>query len=197
LRVGIVGLGAGTIAAYCQAGDYFNFYEINPQVLRIAKEDFSYLRDCPGEVEVTIGDARLSMEKELAGGKKQDYDLLVVDAFSDDAIPVHLLTRQSFQLYLNRLAAGGALAVHISNINLDLEPVVLENARHFGLASALIKDPGDSQKHAFGSNWFLLALDQTLLGTEEIKNAATDLSKIKSIRPWTDDFSNLFQVIRK
>ena len=146
---------------------------------------------------MTIGDARLSMEKELAGGKKQDYDLLVVDAFSDDAIPVHLLTRQSFQLYLNRLAAGGALAVHISNINLDLEPVVLENARHFGLASALIKDPGDSQKHAFGSNWFLLALDQTLLGTEEIKNAATDLSKIKSIRPWTDDFSNLFQVIRK
>jgi len=110
-RIGVVGLGAGTVAAYAQAGDYVRMYEINPEVKRLATTRFTYLSNCLGRVEVVLGDARLSLERE----PPQEFDLLVLDAFSSDAIPVHLLTREAFGLYERHLRPGGMIAAHISN----------------------------------------------------------------------------------
>ena len=121
MHVGVIGLGTGTLATYCrEGGDTYTFYEINPAVVRIAREHFTYLSDCKGEVRVEEGDARLVLERDLANGKKQLFDVLAVDAFSDDAIPVHLLTKEAFEVYLAHLAPDGALAFHISNKYLDL-----------------------------------------------------------------------------
>ena len=120
LRAGIIGLGAGSLAAYAERGDVFRFYEINPLVEMLARTEFTYLADSRGRTEVILGDGRLSLERE----RGQDYDLLVVDAFSGDSIPVHLLTTQALELYFRHLKPGGILALHITNTHLDLAPVV-------------------------------------------------------------------------
>src|SRR5439155_682177 len=126
-----------TIAAYGRPGDYVRFYEINPEVLRLAHETeyFSYLRTSAARVEVILGDARLSMERELEQGGSQQFDVLVLDAFSGGAIPLHLLTEEAFRIYFGHLRnPGGILALHISNAHIDLRPVVFALADHFGLA---------------------------------------------------------------
>ena len=110
-RVGMIGLGTGTIASYGRAGDYYRIYEINPLVLEVARREFTYLLDCPAKVDVVLGDARLSLEREPS----QQFDVLAVDAFSGDAIPVHLLTLETFRLYFRHLRPDGILAVHVSN----------------------------------------------------------------------------------
>ena len=132
LRVGAIGLGAGTIAAYGEPGDYIRFYEINPAVTEIATDEngyFTYLRDSRARIEVVPGDARLSMERELANGNPQAFDVLVLDAFAGDAIPVHLLTIEAFAIYLRELNADGVIAIHVTNRYLDLRPVIRENSR--------------------------------------------------------------------
>ena len=126
-RIGLIGLGAGTLAAYGQAGDDFHFYEINPDVQRLASSRFTYLTNCPGKVEITLGDARLSLEQE----PPQNFDLLVLDAFNSDAIPMHLLTEEAFTIYERHLKTNGLIAVHVSNRNLNLEPVVYNIAPQF------------------------------------------------------------------
>ena len=136
VRVGAVGLGVGTLASYAQPGDDYRFYEINPAVLRMAKTYFTYLRDCRGRCEVTMGDARLSLERQTP----QRFNVLVLDAFSGDAIPTHLLTREAFEIYERHRAPGGVIAIHISNRYLDLAPVVRGLAEHFHLKTIRICD---------------------------------------------------------
>jgi hypothetical protein len=192
LRIGAVGLGVGTIAAYGRAGDSIRFYEINPQVIAIASNPayFTYLSDCPAEIELASGDGRLSLEREAKGGNPQDFDLLVLDAFSGDSVPVHLLTREAFAVYLRRLGQpDGILALHITNTYLDLRPVVLAAAEHYGLHSRWIQATGDGSISS-DSEWMLLS-------RAELPGASGDLSRLRPVGPWTDDYSNLLQILRK
>ena len=142
-RVGVIGLGAGTLAAYGKAGDFFRFYEINPLVLNIANKSFSYLRDTPARTDIVIGDARLSLAAEMP----QQFDVLAVDAFSGDAIPVHLLTKEAFALYLRHLKPDGVLAIHTSNTYLDLAPVVQLLADDAGYPARLISNGDDNRRN--------------------------------------------------
>ena len=135
LRVGVVGLGVGTLAAYGRAGDTLRFYELNPDVSRLAghgADTFTFVRDSAARIEIVVGDARLALEAELARGPPQRFDVLAIDAFSSDAIPAHLLTREAVAVYLAHLDPGGILAVHITNRYVDLAPVVRGIAAHFG-----------------------------------------------------------------
>src|SRR5262249_16337967 len=139
LRVGTVGLGVGTTAAYSRSGDLFRFYEINPQVIAVASNPayFTFLTDSPAHIQIVTGDSRLSLEREGDRDDFQDFDVLVLDAFSGDSVPVHLLTREAFAVYLRHLQKpAGILALHITNTYLDLRPVVIAAAEHYGLHSA-------------------------------------------------------------
>ncbi len=199
MRVGVLGLGIGTLAAYGLPGDVYRFYEINPVVIRLAEGEggyFSFLKDSQAKVEIVPGDARLSLENELAAGQNQHYDVLVLDVFSSDSIPVHLLDRESFSLYLQDLSPQGILAVHISNSYLDLVPVVWTLADHFNLSRVLIKDPG-SPPDTSASIWMLLSPQSSVLDIPAIQSRATDMKGYRSgIRLWTDDYSNLFQILK-
>jgi spermidine synthase len=201
LRIGVVGLGVGTIAAYARAGDYLRYYEINPNVVGLslgANSYFTYLKHCPGKVDVILGDARISMESELERNGPQGFDLLAIDAFNSDAIPVHLLTQQAMAVYLKHLRApDGIVAIHISNRYLDLRPVVWGLADHFDLALAYI-DSSAVGDLAWGSSWMLLAQNPKILQQPEIAKATTprNLNDYHS-RLWTDDYSNLFQILKK
>ena len=196
-RIGVIGLGAGTLAAYAQAGDTLRFYEINPAVPRIAAQWFTYLTQCKGKVEVVAGDARLSLEKE----PPQHFDLLVIDAFSSDAIPVHLLTREAFTVYERHLNTNGLIAVHISNKHLNLDPVVANLAREFKYQLAIVDSPAPrDQPWILSATWALLARDK--MGAELINSAALQrtsrppLTNSLNIPLWTDDFASLYQIIR-
>lgn len=197
MRVGVLGLGAGTLATYGQPGDAYRFYEINPEVVRLAEGQggyFSFLADSKANVTVVLGDARLSLENELAAGERQNFDILVLDTFSSDSIPVHLVTKEAFALYLAHLQPEGVLAVNITNQHLDLRPVIWQLADYYHLSRVLIETPGDGVR-GFRSIWMLLARDPALLENSAIARASTPLSGYKtSIRLWTDDYSNLFQI---
>ncbi len=199
LRVGVVGLGVGTLAAYGRVGDSLRFYDINPGVERLSgprADVFTYLRDCPARVEVVLGDARLSLERELARGAREDFDVLAIDAFSSDAIPVHLLTREALDVYLARLARpDGILAIHISNRNLDLAPVVEGLAQARRLATVLI-DTEKKDETNWGSTWVLLARDRSVLDRSGLLPSPSPPKPLRAIRLWTDDYSNLFQVLK-
>jgi hypothetical protein len=199
MRVGVLGLGIGTISAYGQPGDVYRFYEINPVVIQLAEGQgvyFSFLNDSQAHIEVVPGDARLSLEQEIASGHPQAYDILALDVFSSDAIPVHLLDEESFDLYLHNLQPEGILAVHITNSFLDLVPVVWTLADHFDLARVLIRDPGDGN-YTFPSIWMLLSRDPALLEIPAIRNRAEAMTGyISPVGLWTDDFSNLFQILK-
>jgi len=193
-RIGVVGLGTGTLATYARTGDYVHFYEINPEVLRLANAGFKYLTNCQGKVEVTIGDARLSLEKEPA----QDFDLLVLDAFNSDAIPMHLLTQEAFTVYQRHLKPKGILAAHISNRSLNLEPVIINLARHFNYKVTIIDDariPNDKWWIS-PSLWMLLSHSEEIVNSPAIRLAARPLqTNLVSIPLWTDDFASLFQIL--
>jgi spermidine synthase len=198
LRVGVIGLGSGTLAAGGRPGDVFRFYEINPAVIALSQgpaPTFSYLHDSRARIEMALGDARLVMERELAAGRPQRFDVLAVDAFSSDAIPAHLLTAEAFALYLAHLRdRDGILAVHISNRFLDLRPVVLALARHHGLAVAVV-DVG-SHAHTYESTWVLLSRDPKVLATPAIADAAEDVSGTRPTGLWRDDYSSLLTAIK-
>ncbi|MDK1080379.1 MAG: fused MFS/spermidine synthase [Anaerolineae bacterium] len=196
LKVGGIGLGVGTIAAYIEPGDSLRFYEINPSVVALAEgqdDYFSYLTDAEGELTVILGDARLSLEKELNVGQNQEFDLLVVDAFTSDAIPVHLLTREAFEIYLQHLKTNGILAIHISNRHLDLRPVVVTAAQEFGLSYAVIEHESvDDQSN--NSTWMILTRDQEFFDNPHISLASVEIENVPdNFRMWTDDYSNLFK----
>ncbi|HYR46225.1 MAG TPA: fused MFS/spermidine synthase, partial [Thermoanaerobaculia bacterium] len=196
LRVGVVGLGTGTIAAYSRAGDTLRFYDINPAVISLSTGParlFSYIADSPAAIEIATGDARLSLERERGA---PGFDILAVDAFTSDAIPVHLLTRQAFQIYLDRLARpGGILAIHISNRQLDLEPVVRGLARSLSLPVCVV-DRNDKNETVWATTWVLLSRDPAVLAAPEIAGACVQRDASPKVRLWTDDYSNLFAVMK-
>ena len=198
VHIGVIGLGVGTIASYGRPGDTIRFYEIDPDVISFAQGTpyFSFLRDSQATVDIVEGDARLSMEREVAHNDPQAFDLLVIDAFSGDSIPTHLLTQEAIRLYLAELKPAGILAFNISNRHLDLEPVLAEAGRNFGLAGLLIADTGQTDPLSAPSGWVLLSRDPALLGAPAIAAVGRDLHKTAGIRLWTDDYSNLFQVLR-
>ena len=192
LRVGMIGLGAGTIATYGQLGDRYTFYEINPLDVQIANTQFTYLRESPATVNVVMGDARLSLERQ----SPQGFDVLGVDAFSGDAIPVHLLTRQAFELYFRHLNPRGMLAVHISNKYLDLEPVVAAAATSLNKEAITISNPDDHQKGIYASTWIVLSGGPGFAGQQQIESAGTILAPASIKDLWTDDYSSLLRILK-
>jgi spermidine synthase len=191
-RVGVIGLGTGTLASYGQPGDYYRIYEINPLVIEVAKKEFSFLRGCRAKCDVVLGDARLSMERE----EPQQFDTLAVDAFSGDSIPVHLLTKEAFQLYFRHLKPDGVLAVHVSNRFLDLQPVVKKLAESLGKTAVLIDTDDVQDTELFGSTWVLVTSNQTFLETPSVKAASEKPADRPNMRLWTDGYSNLFQILK-
>jgi hypothetical protein len=191
-RVGVIGLGAGTMAAYGRAGDYYRFYEINPLVADLAQTQFSFLADCPAMVETAMGDARLSLEREAP----QRFDVLVVDAFSGDSIPVHLLTREAFSVYFRHMKPGGILAVHISNHNLDLAPVVKHAVDHFGRQARLVDAAPEEDLALSGSKWILISDTNAVFEGQRLRDKSLPLVSRIAIRPWTDDYSSIYSILK-
>jgi hypothetical protein len=201
LRIGVVGLGTGTLAAYGEAGDYFRFYEINPDVLRLSDGHFTYRKDSPARIDVVLGDARISMERERGLGQPAEFDVLAVDAFSSDAIPIHLLTRECFQSYRYHLREDGILAMHVSSRYFNLNPVVRSFAdldgKH-GMEALLIQDEGSKTQGTDATSWILITSNKKFMDHKKVQSA---------VSPWaaadpppllfTDDYSNLFRLLRK
>jgi hypothetical protein len=194
LRVGVVGLGAGTVAAHGMSADIFRFYEIDPDVVRIAHEHFFFLAEARSATQVVVGDARTSLERELAQDGSQQFDVLVIDAFSGDAIPVHLLTREAVELYVRHLVPGGALVTHISNRHLDLQPVLRALARALGTQAVLMTNDEDGLG-TFDAEWVLMTDNTALL--DAVEPYVTQWSERSSdARVWTDDYSTLIGLFR-
>jgi hypothetical protein len=197
IRTGAVGLGAGILAAYSQKGDTIRFYEINPEVVRLASEYFSYLSDTDANVEMVEGDARISMEQERAHGESQQFDLLVLDAFSGDAVPLHLLTRQAFALYDYHLTPRGVMAVHISSQHLDMAPLIFGLARDGDKQAVLIDDPHRDDPRYLSSRWVLVTRDANLLKAPEVTCRAGAPGDPSTWLCFSDDYSNLLQLVKK
>lgn len=193
-RVGVIGLGTGTLTSYARKGDYYRVYEINPMVLDVARSEFRYLKGCRGTCDVALGDARLSLEKEAP----QNFDVIAVDAFSGDSIPVHLLTREAFQLYFKHLRPEGILCVHVSNKHLRLGPVVERVASSLGLQTLEVDNEGIEEAQVFESDWILVAKpDNPTLLLPLVNSAGTPVAPRPELRVWTDDYSNLFQIWKR
>jgi hypothetical protein len=191
-RVGIIGLGVGTIAAYGQSGDTFRFYEINQQVVDMAQSLFTYLRETPAHVEIANGDARLSIEQDSS----PPFDVLAVDAFSGDAIPVHLLTIEAARLYEKHLKSDGVLAFHISNQYLDLAPIVQKLSENMGRHAVLVKNHQDAEDLIEAADWVLVTSNPRVLQNTAIKLHSAPLLALSGLHLWTDDFNNLFQIFK-
>ena len=191
-RVGVVGLGTGTLASYGNPGDYFHFYDINPAVIDIANAVFTYLRESPAQKEITLGDARLSLEQE----SPQHFDVLAIDAFSGDAIPVHLLTKESIALYLRHLKPDGILAIHTSNMYLRLDPVVKQLADNAGYPAKSIENDSDDDQCIASADWVLVTRNTRFLNSAVVQKNADTIDAVKGLRLWTDDYNNLFQILK-
>jgi SAM-dependent methyltransferase len=191
VRLGVVGLGAGTLAAYGRSGDLVRFYDINPQVVELARTEFTFLKDSRSKVEVALGDARLSLEREAP----QNFDVLALDAFSSDAIPVHLLTVEAFRAYLRQIKPGGILAVHVSNRYLDLVPVVQQAARALSLELREIDNDDDDAAGAYRSDWLLLSASPAAFRGPLLEDAQT-VDADPRVRLWTDDYSDLYHILK-
>jgi hypothetical protein len=199
ISVGVIGLGVGTVATYGLKGDTFRFYEINPAVADAARKEFRYLELTRARWSIVMGDARLSLERE----KDQRFDVLILDAFSGDAIPIHLLTREAFDIYLRRLKPAGVIAANISNNYLDLEPVLRGEAERAGFHACAVESHRDEQRITCNALWVLMtapglwsgAGNADFLSRPEIAPATRPLSPRQSIF-WTDDFSNLFRILK-
>jgi hypothetical protein len=199
LRVGMLGVGAGTLAIYGLPGDVYRLYEINPVVTDLAEGRggyFSFVQDSQADVTMVLGDARISLERELAENDSQKFDVLALDTFSSDSIPVHLVTKEAFALYLEHLAPDGIIAAHITNLHLDLQPVFWDLAEYFGLSMVRVEYQGDSNG-GYASHWILLTRDPVLLDVPSIQDHAVDLTGYSTtLKLWTDDYSNLFQILK-
>ncbi|MBM3795694.1 MAG: hypothetical protein FJW31_16930 [Acidobacteria bacterium] len=187
-RFGLIGLGAGTLAHYGRAGDTYRFYELNPDVTRAARQWFTFLSDSQAQVEIVEGDAR----QRLTAEAPQQFRVLIVDAFSSDSIPVHLLKLEAGELYRRHLAPGGLLLLHISNRMLRLEPVVNAMADHLGFAARRLDSPGDKSRAGYDANWMILARDAATLSRLELPGAHATTARPLA---WTDDFASLWRVI--
>ena len=193
VRVGSIGLGAGVTLSYCRPGDFFRIYEINPLDFQVATSWFTFFNECQGDHQVLMGDARLTMERQ----PPQNYDVIAVDAFTSDAIPVHLLTHECFAVYFRQLQPGGILAVHVSNRFLNLVPVVARNAHDFGKTAVMVDDDGEDEDYLSSSDWVLVSGDAEVFNRNFFKGHGIDTAPLRAgLRPWTDDYSNLFQILK-
>ncbi len=191
-NIGVIGLGAGTIAAYGRPGDRIQFYEINPAVEPIARNVFTYIRDSGAQVSVVPGDARTSLVAEPL----QQFNVLVVDAFSGDAIPLHLLTAQALELYRRHLAPGGVIAFHISNRHVDLEPPIWVLANQAGMQSRIVSSYANDARDEFTATWMLVSDNSAFFAQPEVLAHSVPATPNPSMRLWTDDFSSLLPVLR-
>jgi SAM-dependent methyltransferase len=191
-HIGVVGLGVGTIAAYGEPGDTIVFYEIDPLVERLARARFTYLRECRAQVSVIEGDARLSLDHEVP----QNFDVLALDAFSGDAVPVHLLTAEAIDLYRRHLKPSGVLAFHVSSQYVDLKPVLAAEARHAGLTAFAFHSEANYRVGEFQADWVLMSADRAFFRQPDVANAAEPLAERPDVPLWTDDFNSLFPLIR-
>ncbi len=187
-RVGVIGLGAGTMAAYCRPGDVYRFYEINPLVNEFADKHFTFLRDCPAARQFALGDARLVLEAEAP----QQFDLLAVDAFSGDAVPVHLLTTEAFRTYFRHLKPDGVLAIHVSNRYLNLAQVAKGAADAFHRAAYLSENQSDPDRSVTASTWVLIGQRERLARFASLR----EMPPAPGFRPWTDDYSSLLGIMK-
>ncbi len=195
-RVGIIGLGAGALAVYARRGDVFRFYEIDPQVAALAMSEFTFLRDAPAQTDIVLGDGRLSLEREAP----QNYDVLAIDAFSGDSIPMHLVTRQAMQAYLRHLKPNGVIVFQATNRFVDIAPVVERLAAEFGLTAVLVSDQPDSaggyDYWDSGTDQIIVTRNQALLAAERVRSVAQPLKPRPGFRVWTDDFYNMLQILK-
>ena len=195
IDVAMIGLGAGTLAAWGRVGDRYRIYDINPAIVAIARRDFTYLADSRAQVAIVMGDARLSMARELADGSALPYDIIAVDAFSSDAIPVHLITREALQVFLDHLKPDGVVAFHVSNRFLRLAPVVAQIAADAGSQAVdILDDPMDDDEAS--SEWVLVTRNRAFLDNPVVRRASTAIAPIPGLAMWTDQFNNLFKILR-
>jgi hypothetical protein len=195
VRLGFVGLGIGTLSAYGRPEDTIRFYELDPDVLALAKNYFTYLSSSSSTLEFVIGDARLSMERELARGAAQTYDVLAIDAFSSDSIPVHLITREAIGVYMQHVAPDGVLAIHISNRFLDLKPVLANIADALGLQARLVSDSPEGAGSASLTDWVLISRGEAPFG-HALLDTAEPIAPDPRFSLWTDQFNNLIDVLK-
>ncbi|HEY1755819.1 MAG TPA: fused MFS/spermidine synthase [Bryobacteraceae bacterium] len=193
VRIGSIGLGAGVLSNYGRAGDYIRIYEINPLVPGIAQGQFSFYPHSAADKKIIMGDARLSLERQ----EPQNFDILSVDAFSSDAIPIHLLTREALALYFKQLKPDGILALHISNRYLDLAPVCAAGADYFHKEARTVSDDGEGGSYLNSSTWVLVTSHPQWFDSLAFSGAdITPTERKAGFRPWTDDYSNLVQIFK-
>lgn len=190
-NIGVIGLGAGTLAAYGRPGDHITFYEINPGVAPIAENVFTYLRDSAAQVQIVNGDGRLSLSREAP----QHFDVLVIDAFSGDAIPLHLLTTQAVTIYRRHLAPGGILAFHISNQHVDLEPAIALLAKAAGMQARRVTSYANDERGEFTARWMLLTDNAAFFAQPQVAPHLWVPRAKPGLRLWTDDYSALLPVL--
>ncbi|MSU49616.1 MAG: hypothetical protein EXS37_11100 [Opitutus sp.] len=196
-RIGLVGLGTGSLAVYARKGDYLRIYEINPAVEALARTQFKYLEYSQAKIDVVMGDARLMMEREVIGTQSQKFDLLALDAFSSDAIPVHLLTKEAFEIYLRQITPDGVIAVHVSNRYLNLRPVVEKLAANFGLTAVTISDDNEPEWWIYATTWILVTKNKAFLAEPKIRDAGESAETGNKDWPlWTDDFASLYSIMK-
>jgi spermidine synthase len=181
----------GTLAAYGRAGDHYRIYEINPEVIELARKSFTYLPQSPAEIVTPLGDARLVLEREAP----QQLHVLAVDAFSSDSIPVHLVTREAMAVYRRHVRDDGAIAFHISNRYLDLSGVVQQLADSVGWSAVSIADDPPESSHLYRTTWVVITRNAALIEALKAAPGAEDIPR-PTTRPWTDDFNNLFDVLK-
>ena len=195
-RVGVLGLGTGSLALYGHEGDFFRFYEINPDMVDVARNDFYYLAEAVADVDVVIGDGRLELER----SEDLELDVLVLDAFTGDAIPVHLLTEEAFEIYQCHLAPDGILAVHISNLHFDLRPVMRARAEAMGAVAVLVESDADDERNLYTSDWMLITTNGAFVADPELQSMWTPraLDEDENLQEflWTDDYANLLGTLR-
>ena len=187
--MGILGLGAGVTATFANKGATLHYYEINPLVFEMAKTQFNFWKACPADKELYLGDGRLVLE---AKKESENLDFLAMDAFTSDAVPVHLLTREAFQTYARHLKPDGALAVNISNRYLDLEPIVVQAGKTAGFTGVVVADDSYEETYYVSSTWIILSRDPRLFTHQNFSDSYVRSANVKpGFREWTDDYSNI------
>jgi SAM-dependent methyltransferase len=189
LRAGMIGLGPGTLAAYGRKGDYLKFYEINPDLKPFIDRFFTFIKDSPATVDLAVGDARLVLEREAP----QNFDILVVDAFNGDSVPVHLLTREALQQYVRHLRPGGTLAIHVTNRFMKLDQLVSIQARDARLQPWSLKSPGSTWDMAFPAHWVLIPTSDEI--ASQLRSRGARPAVDSSMAVWTDDFADLMATL--
>ena len=191
LRVGVIGVGVGTLVSYGRKDDYFRLYDIDPLVIDIARKNFSFLARTPAATEVVLGDARVQLEREPA----QQFDVLLIDAFSGDSVPIHLLTYEAFAQYFRHLKPNGVLAVHITNRFLDLRPVVKTAANRFAKEVRMVDSESIDGTLVLRSNWALLSNDAAFFRSPQLASAKL-IADRPGFQPWKDDYSSIFSILK-